>query len=157
MPLWTLTRAPYFAPTAEITNKGWTNPATGEVLVAIRQLAEKAGPATIQSVTFPETITEAEDFTVTVKFSEAVDVDGFATLTVSNDDGDDIVLTSDEDATGNELTFTGTNTALAGNNLSIAEQTLTGTIVDSGTVTASTADVTEAVSLAAGTVEVAAA
>lgn len=41
MPLWTLTKEPEFKQDAIATPSGWTDPVTGEVLVAIRQLVQK--------------------------------------------------------------------------------------------------------------------
>jgi len=47
MPYWTLNRPPYWFPNAVATPQGWVNPETGEVLVTIRDLNVKAGPADI--------------------------------------------------------------------------------------------------------------
>jgi hypothetical protein len=41
MPLWTLTNPPTFRTDAIPTERGWQDPVTGELLVAIRQLDDK--------------------------------------------------------------------------------------------------------------------
>jgi hypothetical protein len=41
MPIWTLVTPPVFKPDAIPTKRGWQDPVTGELLVAIRQLEDK--------------------------------------------------------------------------------------------------------------------
>jgi hypothetical protein len=41
MPIWTLKRPPHYKINAVPTERGWVDPETGEVLIAIRQLFDK--------------------------------------------------------------------------------------------------------------------
>lgn len=93
---------PFFADNAEATESGWTiplagtNPADGltELIVAIRQLTIKAGPATIESVTFGAASYEPGDaLSVIVRFSERVNAEEGSRLDVIST-GDDTQLYS---------------------------------------------------------------
>ena len=46
MPLWSLDTPPTFFPSAQLTKKGWIDPATGELLVALNDTENQIGPGT---------------------------------------------------------------------------------------------------------------
>lgn len=88
MPLWTKDVPPKsqvkIGKNAVSTNKGWKDPKNKEVLVAISNLAEKAGEANILSVKFDKSAYEREDaISIIVQYNEYVDVTAGAKITVS--------------------------------------------------------------------------
>lgn len=167
---------PSYAPDAIATDKGWeiplkgTNPADNltEVIQCIGRLPLKAGPAIIESVSFGATSYEQGDaLSVIVRFSEKVTVDAGATLEVSST-GDDTTLyelhaLAQEDVYEVLFDQVVTLDALvlislldsATFELSIADQTLTGDIVDADSDGADAdLEISEAIALAAGTREI---
>lgn len=84
MPLWTNESPPKWAPNAILTQKGWEDPATGEVLVTIPGGSETAGGASVASVSIISGPfhKEADNLDVEVKFNEAVAVSGTPQITV---------------------------------------------------------------------------
>ena len=140
MSQWSLNSAPKHAPNAVATQKGWEDPDTGEVLVAIRQLSTKAGGADIVSVTVTNlaALAQGSNLAVRVKYNEKVTVTVGATIVVKwTGVGGDITLYAAAQ-TGvstvvfnkqNDNTTQATVPAEAGT-LSIEAQTLSGTIVD---------------------------
>lgn len=76
---WTLSSPPSWFPDAVATDKGWVDPATGELLVAIRGLNVKNAGPTIQRVTRVGSITKygrSSVISFRVKFNEVVTVTG---------------------------------------------------------------------------------
>jgi hypothetical protein len=158
MPLWTLTSPPKHVPNCEATPQGWVDPQTGEIIVAIRQLAEKAGPASVRSVSFGAlSYEEGEALSVSVYYGESVDVLAGAEILVSNDNGPDIVLVAAEQLGVTEVIFDGDVAPLAGDVLSIAAQSIVGDIKDAGTSENSSLVISAPIALAAGEREVQAA
>jgi len=84
---WTLTSPPSWVPNAVATDKGWENPDTGEVLVAIGELATNnaAGPAPV-SYAWTNTSTykkEGDTIGIAVTFNGIVTVTGTPTIEVT--------------------------------------------------------------------------
>jgi hypothetical protein len=165
MPLWTRDIPPAwpakngdFTPVA--TEGGWVDPVTGEVLVAISSLATKAGPGDVLSVAFgAASYIQGAPLTVSVTFNERVDVTAGASIVVSST-GTDVTLYA--------LAQTGVSTVLFNREvdlttpttvpaefedatLSIAAQTITGTVEDSADEVATTLSVSAPIATAAGT------
>lgn len=87
MPLWTQTTPPVWAPTAVATPAGWADPVTGELLVAIRELAAK-GVDILDVPTFTAALSAAaylvgDTFRVLVTASEPVRVTAAVTVPVA--------------------------------------------------------------------------
>ena len=135
------------------TTAGWTAPAGGnpdgarEVLVAIRSLsgATKLGEATISSVSWNDTtysLAAGDTISVSVNWNEAVTVTSGATMAVTNTGtGGTHTLTAGA-STSNRATFelvmaANVATWAADDVLSIAAQTISGTIVGGDGATAS--------------------
>jgi len=136
---WTLETPPLWAPNAVKTEKGWEDPDTGEVLVAIGDLVNKGGAAAIASVAFgSESYEQGDPLSVIVRFTEAVDVTGGATLEVSSTGaGGNITLHAAAQSDTNVVVFdkqvdesTAETVPLETADLSIAAQTILGTLVD---------------------------
>jgi hypothetical protein len=123
-----------------LTNKGWEDPDTGEVLVAMSGRTIDAGGADVVAVAFGATSYDQGDpISVIVSFNEQVDVTVGASIEVSSSGvGGNFTLTAAAGQTGvTEVVFSkqGDNVTdftvpLETANLSIAAQTITGTIVD---------------------------
>lgn len=85
MSIWTKDRPPIYAPDAILTDKGWEDPNTGEVLVATGQLLEAGADAEIEDITISKVsgtgldnnyYKTADVFQIQVKFNSAVVVSG---------------------------------------------------------------------------------
>lgn len=88
MSIWTLDKPPTYFPTAVATDRGWENPDTGEVLVAIGGLATTGGAPEVSVVAFGTTsYAQGDPLGVTVRFSEKVTVTAGATIVVTSDGG----------------------------------------------------------------------
>lgn len=164
MPLWTLNNPPTFKTDAVATEKGWEHPDTGEVLVAIGTLTTKAGAADVLSVRFMDlTLAQGDDLAVEVRLNEKVDVTAGATLVVSWDGmSGDVTLHALAQTNTNVVVFNKDVTLLANavvpsesGTLSIAAQTMGGTIKDAGTLTNSNKAISAPQASAADTIEVA--
>ena len=146
------------------TKRGWEDPDTGELLVAIGELTTKAGAGDILEVSFVTSeLAQGDDLSVLVRFNERVDVTAGASIVVTWDGGsgnvtlyaaaqtnkNEILFDKQSDNTTQEVVPSETGA------LSIAAQTLGGTIKDAGTVTNSNKAVSAPVAAAAGEVEVA--
>jgi hypothetical protein len=89
MPLWTYNEPPLFHnpkdPRAVATPKGWTDPTTGEVLVAIGELTTKDGSvATLVQISLDSQAYSATGsvMTLTVEYDQDVTVTGTPTVSV---------------------------------------------------------------------------
>lgn len=116
------------------TERGWEDPDSGELLVAISNLATKAEEANILEVGFGADAYEQSDtLTVVVRFSEKVNVTAGATLVVDSTGSSNITLTAAAQTEVNEVVFSGTVPSESAT-LSIAAQDVVGTIVDAAKV-----------------------
>jgi hypothetical protein len=168
MPLWTLDNPP--APRnangklCVATEAGWTDPDTGEVLIAISNLTDKAGEADVIAVAFDaEAYLQGDPIALAVRFNEAVDVTAGATIEVSFSglsgnitlhaveqlDTALVVFDKQSDLVTDEVV-----PAEAGD-LSVAAQSIIGTVVDAGTAVAANLAVSAEVAAAAGEISVA--
>lgn len=135
MPIWTKEIPPQsytkIGRKAVATDRGWEDARTGEILVAIPQLAVVAGQANIFSVLFDKAAyAQGDAINVVVRYNEKVNVTAGATLTVSwSGVSGNFVVTALQQSAVTEVVFSGTAPVEAGN-LSIAAQTIVGTIVD---------------------------
>jgi hypothetical protein len=117
---------------AVATNRGWEDSVTGEILIAIQRLAEKAGQANIVSVLFDQAAYEQDDaLQVVVRYNEKVNVTAGATLQVSwSGVSGNFAATALAQTAVSEVVFAATVPAEAGN-LSLAAQSVVGTVKDS--------------------------
>lgn len=148
---------------AVATKRGWEDPDTGEVLVAISNLTTKAGAADILEVRFVSaTYDQSDPISVIVRFNESVDVTAGLVLTISSTGlGGNFDIHADAQS-GHEILFdleadllTPATVPAETADLSIAAQTLSGTVVDTGTATASNLAVSAGIASDAGTRSVA--
>ena len=158
---WDLNSPPVWAPNAIKTEKGWEDPDTGEVLVAIGNLDTK-GPsseAMVSAVSFDaESLAQGDPLSVTVNFNEAVDVVGGATLEVSSTGvGGNITLHAVAQSGVSAVVFskevdltTDVTVPLETADLSIAAQSILGTITDSSDATPSDLSINGSIAAAAG-------
>ena len=147
---------------------GNDNPnAQPEVLVAIGNLADSIGAATITQVELPTSYSDGTggNFDVLIRYNEEVTVTGSPTILITNDTpARNITATSTSGSGSNELVFRKTNaqnTVNVGDELSIvaADPFITlagGTIKDKDTTTDSELNVVASVATASGTLTVAA-
>ena len=140
MPLWTKTRAPQWAPTAVQTDRGWTDPVTGEVYVTIGGLASLAGAAIQRIRTTASAYRKSVVITTKVYFSEAVTVTGTPQLTLKFNNQS---RTASYSAGSGTAVLSFTYTTQAGDDAALGEMTATsplalnsGTIVDGGSADA---------------------
>jgi len=167
MSLWTLNNPPKFKnPKGKelvATERGWEDPDTGEVLVAISELDTKAGAADIVAVSFGKLVyARGEAITVTVRFNERVDVvAGLPIEVASTGAAGNFFLHALAHAAKNEILFslaadllTPVVVADEAAMLSIAAQTLSGDVKDAGKTIASNLVVSGEVAEAAGTREI---
>ena len=156
MSLWTLDTPPTFkTPNGKdyvATERGWTDPDTGEVGVAISNLTTKAGPGDVLSAAFDQaSYSQSDPVTLTVSFNEKVDVTAGATIEASwTGVGGNFQLTAAGQTDTYDVEFTGTIPAEAGT-LSIAAQTILGTVADSEDATPTNLAVSVAAAATAGT------
>lgn len=131
MSLWSKDKAPTFFPTAVQTEAGWVNPTTGEVLVAISELTDKAGGADVQTTRFEHsTYVQGAVLRVLVHFNEKVDVTVGATIEAAwSGLSGNVTLTAAAQTGVYQAIFEGVVPSEAGT-LSVAAQTILGTIVD---------------------------
>lgn len=131
MPLWTKDTPPVFFKNAVQTKAGWVNPDTGEILVAISDLTSKSGAANVIKCAFEAAaLDQGDPLNVIVRFAERVDVTAGATIEVTTTGpSDPIVLTAAAQSGVYDVLFEGTVPAEAGV-LSIAAQSVVGTIQD---------------------------
>jgi hypothetical protein len=96
---WNYKKPPAFALDAIPTERGWeaplkgTNPADNlrELVVAIGNLPLKAGPGDVISVTFDaEALEQGDALSVTIKFSEKVNVVAGASISITVEDATDV-------------------------------------------------------------------
>ena len=146
------------------THRGWEDPDTGEVIVAIGGLKTKAGEANIREIVFEETAySQGDPLGVKVRFNEKVDVTAGATIVISWDGGSgNITLHAAEQLDAYEITFdkqadnvTDEVVPSEAGNLSVGAQTISGTVVDTGTAVASNLSVSAEIASSAGTIAVA--
>jgi len=129
--------------TCAATEKGWTGPAAGndntsadrEVLVAIRDLKNKIGRASISEIYFSKAVYDgAETITVNVVFNELVDVTNGSTIAITSDGSTNpITATATTHSEKNVIAYTVAAPAETGAALTIATQSIAGTLVDTGT------------------------
>lgn len=159
MSIWTLDTPPTFkTPNGKdyvATDRGWTDPDTGEVAVAISDLTTKAGPADVLSVAFDEaSYSPSDSVTIIVHFNEKVDVVSGATVEAAwSGSAGNFVCTAVAQSGVYDVEFTGTVPAEAGT-LSVAAQTILGTITDSEGAAAANLLVSVAAAETAGTRDV---
>ena len=137
------------------TERGWEDPDSGELLVAISNLATKAEEANILEVGFGADAYEQSDpLTVVVRFNEKVNVTAGATLVVTSTTPtvtSDVTLTALQQDNVNEVVFSGTVPGEP-TTLSIAAQDVVGTIKDAAKdETESEKPIKEEIAAAAGT------
>jgi len=155
MPLWTKDKAPLFGNPkrgeAVQTAAGWVDPITGEVLVAISDLTTKAGAANVTSAKFGLlAYLQGDVLTVLVHFNEKVDVTVGATIQAAwSGPFGNITLTASAQNAAHDVVFSGVVPAEAGV-LSIAAQSIAGTIVDDLGAAASGLSISPAAALKAG-------
>lgn len=168
---WNYKTPPPFAPDAIPTDRGWEAPLAGtdpadelkELVVAIGDLPLKAGAATILSVAFgAASYDEGDALSVTVKFSENVNVADGASIVVASEGTEQYTLYALEQLDAQEIVFDQVVTLdapvliddaeLEPFLLSLAAQSVTGTITDADTAeAAATLAVSAGVASAAGT------
>jgi hypothetical protein len=84
MPIWTLNKPPTYKKDAVMTERGWEDPVTGEILDCIRQGAEKAGSADVDAVAFlAAVLTQGGPLAVKVRFNERVNTHAGASIVIS--------------------------------------------------------------------------
>lgn len=160
MALWSLNRPPKFKnPKGKelvATKRGWTDPDSGEVLVAISNLTSKAGGADVLSLAFDEaSYSQGQAVEVIVHFNEKVDVTPGATIEASWDGtSGNFTLTAGAHNGVFDVVFAGTIPSETGT-LSIAAQSIIGTIVDDENATPANLAISASAALAAGEREVA--
>lgn len=150
MSLWSLNRPPKFKnPKGRplvATKRGWEDPDTGEVLVAISNLITKAGSADIVAIEFVDkTPVRNEALAIKVRFNERVDVTAGAVLTVSwSGLSGNFSLHAAAQSNVHEVLFDKQSDLLTpevvpneAGNISVAAQTISGTVNDAGTLVAS--------------------
>ena len=85
MPIWTNDKAPTFREDAVGTESGWENPVTGELVVAIRELSDKAGPADVNAVHFAAAVlAQGDNLAVKVRFNERVNATAGVSILVTS-------------------------------------------------------------------------
>lgn len=164
MPLWTLNEPPKFKnPKGKplvATKAGWTDPDTGEVLVAISNLTTKAGAADVVEVRFgAASYSQGDPISVIVRFNERVDVTAGAVIQISSTGtGGNFDLHAAAQTNSHEIVFdkqadntTPETVPLETAILSLSAQTVSGTIVDTGTAVASTLTIDADEASSAGT------
>lgn len=170
MSLWDYKKAPKFdshkqnGDNVVAKSNGWYDDDTGEKLVAIRGLTTKAGPADVRNISFNKvSYVQGEALSLQVDFTEAVDVTAGASIVVSSTGATStITLYADAQAGVYSVIFnlqadllTPEVTPAETATLSVAAQTISGTVVDAGTATASNLVVGATIAAAAGTPAVA--
>ena len=164
MGLWSLNKPPRWFPKAVATKRGWTNPFTKEVLVAISNLVSKAGAADILEVSFVNsTLAQGDALAVKVRFNEAVDVTVGAAIEVSwSGLAGNFTLQAAAQTNVTEVLFdkqadnvTPAVVPSESGELSIAAQSLSGTIKDASTAVDSNLAVSAEAVAATGTIEIA--
>ena len=152
MPLWTKDSPPTFFKDAVQTEEGWVNPVTGEILVAISELTDKAGPSDVLTTRFQHSsYVQGQALKVFVHFNEKVDVTAGATIEVSWDGlSGNITLTALAQTGVYDVAFDGVVPSEAGT-LSIAAQSVLGTLVDNDGGAAANLAISIAAAASAGT------
>ena len=84
---WNLTTPPVWAPTAVAGPAGWTNPDTGEVLIAMRNLVSKGTdaadfPTFVAALTSAAVLVTGDKLVITVTASEPVKATGALAIEV---------------------------------------------------------------------------
>lgn len=142
------------------TERGWEDPDTGEVLVAISNLATKGGASLISSVSFGAAeYAQGEPISVIVHFVEKVDVTAGASIEVSFDGtGGNFTLQAAAQDGVFDVVFdkqvdneTPATVPAEAGTLSIAAQSLIGTIVDDLGAAAAELAISASQAAAAGT------
>lgn len=88
MSFWDYNKPPVWFPTAVATDRGWENPDTGEILVAIRSLKDRTQAGTADITKFgtrrnPQITDDGQNLDISVYFNEAVDVTGSPQLSLT--------------------------------------------------------------------------
>ena len=122
MSSWTKTNPPHWFPAAVATERGWENPVTGEVLVAIDHLADASAPLvvnvfagksvpsfdnpwTIEAMALPH-FHDGDTMYVFAQFSEEVTVTGTPTISLSIGPNSRVADYDGAHSTGDMLVFT---------------------------------------------------
>ncbi len=168
MGLWDLNNPPRFKnPKGKdlvATTKGWEDPDTGEVLVAIGQLTSKAGAADVLACEFGESeYLRLDPISVIVRFNERVDVTVGASIEVSwSGMAGNFTLNAAAQLNTHEVVFDkqsdNTTPEVVPNeagDLSLAAQSILGTVKDAGTLVSSNLAVSGDAAALAGVIEVA--
>jgi hypothetical protein len=147
-----------------LTNRGWEDPDTGEVLVAMAGRTEDAGSANIVGIQFDAAaLAQGDPLSVTVVFNENVDVVGGATIEVSSTGGGGNITLHAAAQTGvSSVVFnlqvdllTPETVPLETADLSIAAQSILGTVTDTVGGAASDVAIGAAEAAEAGVISVA--
>lgn len=139
-PLWTQRSKEYKNDSIVLTQAGWTVLRTGEVIVAMGNRLVSAGASDVVDVKFTASSYEQNDaVTVLVTFNEKVDVTAGATIQVSwtGTSGNFLCTVASNLTAVNEVAFVGTIPEESGDLSLLTGDVITGTIVDTGTATAS--------------------
>lgn len=144
MTLWDLNRAPMWPKvsgrkTPILTSRGWEDPETGEVLVAMGGRTDDAGPSDVVDVTLDKSAyVQGDPILVSVIFNEAVDVIAGATIELSwSGVSGNFFCTVPANVTGvNEVVFQGVIPAEAGVLQISTGAVLSGDFFDAGTAVA---------------------
>jgi len=167
MSLWDLNTPPQFKnPKGKplvATARGYEDPDTGEVLVAISNLIDKAGAADVLEVSFlASSYLQGAPLSVKVRFNERVDVTVGASLEVSwSGTGGNFFINAAAQSNTHEVIFdkqadnsTPQVVPSEPGDLSVASQSITGTIKDAGTLVNSNLAISAAAAFAAGVITV---
>lgn len=134
-----------------MTDAGWVGVTTGEIYVAIPRALSKSGAGDVLSVAFANsTQAVSTPLSVTVYFNELVTVTAGASIVVTASAGGNVTLYAAAGQTGvNAVVFnkqvdnvTNQNATATPASLSIAAQTIGGTIVDTNSAIAATGTLT---------------
>jgi len=156
MSLWTKDTPPTFqnpkSGPAVATAAGWVDPNTGEVLVAISNLTTKAGAADVLTTRFENgSYIQGQALKVFVHYNEKVDVVVGATIEASwSGPFGNVTLTAPAQIGTYDVRFDGVVPSEAGT-LSVAAQTLLGTVTDNLGGAPSNVSISSVAGAAAGT------
>lgn len=148
---------------AVATKKGWENPKTGEVLIAVSSLNTRMGAADVIGINFvSDLLARGDELSLTVKFNEKVDVTAGASVVVTNTGlAGNITLYAVAQLSAYDIIFDKDVTLLApvlladeAATLSVDAQTVLGTVKDAGTAVDSNLAISVDVAAAAGTREI---
>lgn len=147
MPTWSLTQSPLYKTDAIATKRGWEDPITGEVLVCIKNLDVKGGSGDINKVVFgAASYSRNGNLSVKLSFNEKVSVSAGASIVITWSGGaGNQTLYATAQTNKSTITFdkqvdvvTNATVPNQAGTLSIAAQTIGGTIVDTNSAIAAT-------------------